>query len=60
VSRNARLALLVVALILAVSAFLLRVTGYDQTDQWWEIALPGIVAAAMVFLLISEVRERGR
>jgi hypothetical protein len=50
----------VVALILAVSAFLLRVTGYDQTDQWWEIALPGIVAAAMVFLLISEVRERGR
>ena len=57
-SRNARLSLVVVALILAVSAFLLRVTGYDQTDQWWEIALPGIVAATMVFLLISEVRSK--
>ena len=59
-SRNARLSLVVVALILAVSAFLLRLTGYDQTDHWWDIALPGIVAATMVFLLISEVRERGR
>ena len=59
-SRNARFSLLVVALILAVSAFLLRVTGYDQTDQWWEIAMPGIVAATRVFLLISDVRERGR
>jgi formate hydrogenlyase subunit 4 len=58
VSRNARLSLLVVALILAGSAFLLRATGYDHTNRWWEIALPGIVAATMVFLLISEVRTK--
>jgi hypothetical protein len=57
-SRNARLSLVVVALILAVSAFVLRATGYDQTERWWEIALPGIVAATMVFLLISEVRSK--
>ena len=57
-SRNARLSLVVVALIMAVGAFLLRVTGYDRTDQWWEIALPGIVVAMMVFLLISEVRGK--
>jgi len=58
VRRNARLSLVVVALILAVGAFLMRVSGYDQTDQWWEIALPGIVAATMVFLLVSEVRSK--
>jgi 4-amino-4-deoxy-L-arabinose transferase-like glycosyltransferase len=57
VSRNARVGLIAVALVLAFSAFILRATGVDSTDRWWEIALPGIVAATMVFLLIGEVRS---
>ena len=55
-SRNARLALIVVALILAVSAFILRATGVGTGADWWEVVIPGVVAAAMVYLLISEVK----
>ena len=53
-----RVALIVVALILAVSAFLLRVTGTDTGADWWEVVIPGVVAAAMVYLLITEVRGK--
>ena len=31
---------------------------FQPADPRWEIALPGIVAAAMVFQLISEVRAK--
>ena len=31
---------------------------FQPADQWWEIALPGIVVATMVFQLISEVRAK--
>ncbi len=57
-SRNARLALIVVALILAVSGFILRATGIDTGADWWEVVIPGVVAAAMVYLLLSEVRRQ--
>ena len=31
---------------------------FQPADQWWDIALPGIVAAAMGFQLVSEVRAK--
>jgi hypothetical protein len=58
VSRKARIALIVVALVLASCAFLLRLTGVDAGKAWWEIALPGIVAATMVFMLLGELRVK--
>ena len=57
-SRNFRLGLVVVALILSVLAFVLRVTGIDAGKAWWEIALPGVVAATLIFMLLSELRGR--
>jgi hypothetical protein len=56
--KRGRVALIVVALILAVSAFLLRITGVGSGDEWWEIVVPGVVAATMVYLLIVEVRGK--
>jgi hypothetical protein len=55
-SRTARIWLIVVALILAAIAFVLRVTGVDGGKAWWEIALPGIVALSLAFMLAGELR----
>jgi uncharacterized BrkB/YihY/UPF0761 family membrane protein len=57
VSRNARLSLIVVALFLSVAAFILRAFGTNKDVPWWEIVLPGVAAAALVYLLIDHVRR---
>ena len=56
-STNARVALLLVALGLTVAAIALDVAGVAVRD-WWEMALPGLVALILVFLLIREVKVR--
>jgi hypothetical protein len=57
VRRNARLILVTLALILSAAAFVLRLTGMDARAETWEIIVPGVVAATMIFLLIGELRS---
>jgi hypothetical protein len=56
VTRNGRIALIGVALVLTVAALILRMFGKQPGAEWWQIALPGIVAATLVYLLIEQVR----
>jgi hypothetical protein len=48
--------LITVALVLTVAALILRAFGKQPGAEWWQIALPGIVAATLVYLLIEQVR----
>ena len=57
-NRNFRIGLFAAALILALAAFVLRLIGIDAGKAWWEIALPGIVAATMILMLVGEFRGR--
>ena len=54
---NARVALLVTALVLTVAAIALDLTGV-AVREWWQMALPALVALILVFLLIRETRVR--
>ena len=56
-SRNARIAALMVAIGLTVTALLLDVTGV-ASREWWRLALPAVAIVVLVFVLIREVRVR--
>ena len=56
-SRNARIASLLVILGLLVAAVVLDLTG-ETTREWWRLALPGIAVIVLLFVLIREVRVR--
>jgi len=49
--------LLLIALVFAAIAFLLRIMGVDQGKTWWDIALPGVVAITMIVMLFGELRS---
>lgn len=56
-SRNARVSLLLLVLVLVLGAIALDVTGIAERD-WWQLALPAVAAVILVFVLIREVRVR--
>ena len=56
-SRNARIASLLVILGLLVAAVVLDLTG-ETAREWWRLALPAIAVIVLVFVLIREVRVR--